>query len=168
MCNQKKSLLSVLKILLLIFLLEVVAFFENEIVAQTYGFPILAPVITIIIVPILAFVLGMKYGEFSKTGMNNKLLIEKNKLVKRIFKMLIIVFYLLVVYICMITIGRIITIIYGTDLIVFKDMNSYSGLFLELYNFTKTEVYVFVIILTATLGFFKTFTLESSQKEKSK
>ena len=94
MFNQRKNLLSVLILLIFVFLLEVVAFYESKILTRICDFPLLAPVITIIIVPALAFIIGIKCGEISKPEIRNNLFQDKNKLVRRILNVLIIIFCL--------------------------------------------------------------------------
>ena len=157
MVKQRKNILLVLILLLLIFLLEVVVFYETKTALKMCYFPCFTPVISIVIVPASTFIIGMKCGEISNPEKRNNLFQEKNKLVKRIFNVLIILFCLMSVYVGMITIGRIIDFCCA-ELSVIQNLNDYSRLYIELYAFTRSELYVFVIILTATLGVFKSFT----------
>ena len=162
MFNQRKNLLSVLILLIFVFLLEVVAFYESKILTRICEFPLLAPVITIIIVPALAFIIGVKCGEISTPEIRNTLFQDKNKLVKRIFNVLIIIFCLMGAYVGVITIGRLLIDTCGMEIVVLQDLSNYCGLFINLYYFTHTEFYAFAIILITTLGFIKTLILKNN------
>ena len=138
MVKQRKNILLVLILLLLIFLLAVVVSYETKIALKMCYFPYFSPVISIVIVPASTFIIGMECGEISNPEKRNNLFQEKN----------------------MITIGRIIDFCCA-ELSVIQNLNDYSRLYVELYAFTRSELYVFVIILTATLGFFKSFTVDN-------